>query len=393
MKNDVYIAYAKRSPIGNLLGSLSSLSAVNLGAAVIKDIISSTKIYPEAVTEVIIGQVLTAGLGQNTARQTAIAANIPISTPAYLVNQVCGSGLQAVYLGARSIASNEHDLVIAGGQESMSNAMHCAYLRRGNKIGSFNLLDSMSYDGLTDVFSGQAMGITAENVANKYNITRQRQDQFAYNSQHKAANSQKLGKFKDEITPIEIQNKKQSIIVSDDEFIRPDTNIESLAKLKPAFLENGSVTAGNSSGINDGAAFLVLASEIGLIDNDLTPMARIVSFAHAGVEPSLMGTGPIPASILALRKAGWKINDLDIIECNEAFAAQSICVTNELGLDPDKVNVNGGAIALGHPIGASGARVLVTLLHEMKRAKLSKGLATLCIGGGMGIAMCVESFW
>jgi acetyl-CoA C-acetyltransferase len=390
MIKDVYLAFAKRSPIGNLMGSLSSLSSIDLGSLVIKNIIENTKLDAHNINEVIVGQVLTAGMGQNPARQSAIAANIPVSTPAYLINQVCGSGLQAVISGAKSIALGECDIVIAGGQESMSNAMHCAYLRRGNKFGSISLVDSMAYDGLTDVFSNVAMGITAENIAKKYNITRQEQDIFAYQSQQKAAQAQNAGKFKDEIVPIQIQNKKQELIISDDEFIKPQTTVESLEKLKPAFIENGSVTAGNSSGINDGAAFVLLASQKGLVQNNLTPIARVVSFAHYGVDPSLMGTGPIPASNIALQKAGWNINDLDIAECNEAFAAQGICVINELGLDPAKVNVNGGAVALGHPIGASGARVLVTILHEMSRRKLKKGLVTLCIGGGMGIAMCVE---
>jgi acetyl-CoA C-acetyltransferase len=390
MTHEVYIAAAKRSPIGNLLGFLSSLSAVSLGSSIIKEIITGTQVDPGLIDEVIIGQVLTAALGQNPARQVSIAAGLPIKTPAYLVGQVCGSGLKSVILGSMSIACGYSQLVISGGQESMSNATHCIYARKGQKMGNLSLLDTMMLDGLTDAFSNQAMGITAENIASKYQISRQQQDDFAYHSQQKASKAMKLAKFEDEIVPIKISNKAQEIIIKNDEFIKPETTPQTLARLRPAFIENGSVTAGNSSGINDGAAFVMLASEKALKVNNLTPLARIVSFAECGVEPNLMGTGPIPASKQAMSKAGWRAEDFDLIECNEAFAAQSICVIKELGLDVDKVNVNGGAIALGHPIGASGGRILVTLIHEMQKRLARRALATLCIGGGMGIAMCIE---
>lgn len=390
---EVYILGAKRSAIGNLLGSLSSLSAVELGSLVAGDLVSNFA-YP--IDEVIVGQVLTSGLGQNPARQIAIKAlkdskRHPFEIPAYTINKVCGSGLKSVALGVTSILHGDGQVILAGGVESMSNAPHAAMLRKGTKMGNVNFVDTMSYDGLTDVFSGKAMGITAENIAAKYKITREQQDKFAYESQAKAAKAAKDGKFKDEITPIDLTVKKQIVTVDQDEFIRPDTTIESLAKLRSAFIENGTVTAGNSSGINDGAAFVLLASGDFVKSNNLAPLARVVSFAAAGVDPDIMGTGPIPASRLALKKAGWSVNDLDLIESNEAFAAQSLCVLQELGLDPAKVNVNGGAIALGHPIGASGTRVLVTLIHELKRSGKKKGMATLCIGGGMGIAICIEA--
>jgi len=390
---EVYILGAKRSAIGNLLGSLSSLSAVELGSLVASDLVSQ---FPYPIDEVIIGQVLTSSLGQNPARQITIKAlkdskRHPFEIPAYTINKVCGSGLKSVALGATSIMHGDGQLILAGGVESMSNAPHTAMLRKGTKMGNVNFVDTMSYDGLTDVFSGKAMGITAENIANKFNITREQQDKFAYESQVKAAAAAKNGKFKDEITPINLTVKKQTVIVDQDEFIRPDTTLESLAKLRPAFIENGTVTAGNSSGINDGAAFVLLGSDDFVKSNNLKPLARVVSFASAGVDPDIMGTGPIPATRLALKKAGWSVNDLDVIEANEAFAAQGLCVLQELGLDPAKVNVNGGAIALGHPIGASGTRVLVTLIHELKRQGKKRGLATLCIGGGMGIAMCIEA--
>ena len=387
---DVYISAAKRSPVGNLLGSLSAISVVNLGASVIKQMLAQENLDPAVIQKAIIGQVLTAGLGQNPARQTAIAAGLSISAPSYLVNQVCGSGLQSVMIAANAIASKAKDLVLAGGQESMSNAFHCAYLRPGVKAGDMNLIDTMMYDGLMDAFSKKAMGVTAENIATKYNISRDAQDQFAYDSQQKASNAQKTGRFDAQIVPIELQNKRQSITVRQDEFIKPDTKLEVLSLLKPAFMVNGTVTAGNSSGINDGAAFVLLSSEQALKQHNLRPMARIVSFADCGVEPELMGTGPIPASQMALAKAGWRVDDLDLIECNEAFAAQSICVIQQLGLDPAKVNCSGGAIAIGHPIGASGARCLVTLLHQMRARCAKRGLVTLCVGGGIGVAMCVE---
>ncbi|WP_106875032.1 acetyl-CoA C-acetyltransferase [Candidatus Phycorickettsia trachydisci] len=390
---EVYILGAKRSAIGNLLGSLSSLSAVELGSLVASDLVSQ---FPYPIDEVIIGQVLTSSLGQNPARQITIKAlkdskRHPFEIPAYTINKVCGSGLKSVALGATSILHGDGQLILAGGVESMSNAPHTAMLRKGTKMGNVNFVDTMSYDGLTDVFSGKAMGITAENIANKFNITREQQDRFAYESQVKAAAAAKNGRFKDEITPINLTVKKQTVIVDQDEFIRPDTTLESLAKLRPAFIENGTVTAGNSSGINDGAAFVLLGSDDFVKSNNLKPLVRVVSFASAGVDPDIMGTGPIPATRLALKKAGWSVNDLDVIESNEAFAAQSLCVLQELGLDPAKVNINGGAIALGHPIGASGTRVLVTLIHELKRQGKKRGLATLCIGGGMGIAMCIEA--
>ncbi len=390
MLHEVYIAAAKRSPIGNLLGSLSSLSASSLGSSVIKELIASLSLDTNLIDEVIIGQVLTAGLGQNPARQTSLAAGLPIKTPAYLVSQVCGSGLKSLILGFMSISCGYSQMVLAGGQESMSNAPHCAYMRKGCKIGDLNLKDTMMLDGLTDAFSNKAMGITAENIAAKYQISRLHQDEFAYHSQQKASKALETGRFKDEIAPIKLSSKNQEIIVSSDEFIRPETTLQTLAKLRPAFTQNGSVTAGNSSGINDGAAFVLLASEKALKASNLTPLAKIVSFAEYGVEPDIMGTGPLPASRIALAKAGWRVQDLDLIECNEAFAAPSICVIKELDLDASKVNVNGGAIALGHPIGASGGRIVVTLIHEMQKSLAGKALATLCVGGGMGIAMCIE---
>lgn len=388
---NVYIVAAKRTIIGNLLGSLSPLSSVELGAKVVAKLIHDTKIEPSKVDELIAGQVLTAGQGQNPARQTAISAGLPIEVPAYTLNQVCGSGLQSVCIGAMSIASGNSQLVIAGGQESMSNAYHCAYIRKGAKMGNVNFIDTMVYDGLTDVFSQQAMGITAENIAQKYQISRSQQDEFSYLSQQKALAAQNSGKFSQEIIPIELASKKEKVLLTKDEFIRADTSLEGLAKLKPVFLDGGSVTAGNSSGINDGAAFVMLASQSAITKYNLSPLARVVAFAHHGVEPGLMGSGPIFSTKRVLDKAGWKISDLDLIESNEAFAAQSLCVINQLGMDPSIVNVNGGAIALGHPIGASGARILVTLLHEMIKRQAKKTLATLCVGGGMGVSMCLAA--
>ena len=337
-----------------------------------------------------MGQILTAGQGQNPARQASIAAAIPVETPAWGVNQLCGSGFRAVALGYQAILNGDSDIVVAGGQESMSMAPHCQHLRNGIKMGSFEMIDTMIKDGLWDAFNGYHMGTTAENVAKQWQITRQQQDEFAVASQNKAEAAQKAGKFKDEIVPVIISGRKGDVTVADDEYIKAGTNIEILAKLRPAFKKDGTVTAGNASGLNDGAAALILMSAENAAKRGLKPLARIASWATAGVDPAIMGSGPIPASRKALEKAGWKVSDLDLVESNEAFAAQSLCVVRELGLDPEKVNVNGGAIAIGHPIGASGARILTTLVHEMQKRDAKKGLATLCIGGGMGIAMCVE---
>lgn len=387
---EVYIANARRSAIGSFLGSLSSLTAPQLGAAVIADIIHNTAIDPRDIDEVIMGQVLTGGSGQNPARQALIAAGIPQEVPAMTINKVCGSGLNAVKLAAQAIKAGDAEMIIAGGQENMSLGMHGACLRSGSKFGDIELVDLMMYDGLTDVFSGKMMGITAENIANRFKISRQEQDEFALNSQLKATKAQKEGLFDSEIVPIEVQKRKETVSVDQDEGIRSDSNIETLSKLRPAFDPEGSVTAGNSSTINDGAAALLVVSENALKKHKLTPLVRIVSYGQAGVDPDIMGTGPVPASQSALKKAGWTHDDLDLIEANEAFAVQALYVNKNMGWDIDKVNVNGGAIALGHPIGASGARVLVSLIHQMRRANGKKGLATLCIGGGMGIAMCVE---
>jgi acetyl-CoA C-acetyltransferase len=390
MNKGVYIVAAKRTAIGTFLGGLSTLSAVNLGVETIKALVASVNIPLEQISEVILGQVLVGGLGQNPARQALINAGLPKETPAYGVSHVCGSGLKAVALGMQAILSGDSQIVIAGGQESMSTAMHATFMRSGVKMGNASLVDMMQYDGLTDAFSNIAMGITAENIAKKYNITRAMQDEFALSSQQKAASAQAAGKFNDEIVSIKITTRKGEIIIDKDEFIRPETTLETLSKLRPAFDKEGTVTAGNASGINDGAAAVMLVSEEVLKTYNLTPLAKVVSYAQAGVDPSLMGTGPISAVKKALEKAGWNIQDLDLMEANEAFAAQAICVNQELGWDTSKVNVNGGAIAIGHPIGASGARVLVTLLHEIQKRKAKKAVATLCIGGGMGIAMCVE---
>ena len=342
------------------------------------------------VSEVILGQVLTAGQGQNPARQAAIAAGIPVDSPAWLVNQVCGSALRAVALGMQQIQTGSASIVVAGGQESMSQSQHAAHLRDGTKMGALELVDTMIKDGLWEAFNGYHMGKTAENVARQWQITREEQDNFAVASQNKAEAAKKAGKFKDEIAPVTIKGKKGDTVVSDDEYIREGATYDSVAKLRPAFDKAGSVTAGNASGLNDGAAAVVLMTLEEAKKRGIEPLARIVSWAHAGVDPSIMGTGPIPASKKALEKAGWTVKDLDLIEANEAFAAQACAVNKGLGWDTAKVNVNGGAIAIGHPIGASGARVLTTLLFEMKRRNAKKGLATLCIGGGMGIALCVE---
>jgi len=387
---EIVIVAAARTPVGSFNGSLASLPAHELGQIVIKAAMERAKLKPEDVSEVILGQVLTAAQGQNPARQASIGAGLPIETPAWGLNQVCGSGLRAVVNGAQQIALGSADIVIAGGQESMSQSVHATHLRNGVKMGNAELIDTMIKDGLWDAFNGYHMGNTAENVANKWQITRDEQDAFAVASQNKAEAAKKAGKFTDEIVPVTIKTRKGDIVVSEDEYIRDGATLESLAKLRPAFDKEGSVTAGNASGINDGAAVVVLMTAAEAKKRGLKPLARIASWAQAGVDPSVMGSGPIPASRKALENAGWKPQDLDLIEANEAFAAQACAVNKDLGWDTGKVNVNGGAIAIGHPIGASGARVLVTLLHEMQKADAKKGLTTLCIGGGMGIAMCVE---
>lgn len=372
------------------MGGLSTLPAHKLSEVVIRDLLEKTSIPAEEISEVILGQVLTAAQGQNPARQASIAAGLPVTVPAWGINQVCGSGLRAVALGCQAIQNGDSSIVIAGGQENMSISVHAAPLRNGVRMGDGKLIDTMVYDGLTDIFNNYHMGITAENVAKKYNISRQEQDEFAAKSQNKAEAAQKEGKFKDEIVPVKIPGKKGDTIIDTDEHPRHGTTVESLSGLRPAFAKDGTVTAGNASGINDGAAAVILMDEKQAEKRGLKPLARIASWAHAGVDPAIMGTGPIPATQKALAKAGWKHTDLDLIEANEAFAAQAIAVNKEIGWDTAKVNVNGGAIALGHPIGASGARVLVTLIHEMKRQNAKKGLATLCIGGGMGVALCIE---
>ena len=390
MKDDIVIVSAARTPVGAFNGAFASLPAHELGKSAIKAALERAGVEGGRVSEVILGQILTAGQGQNPARQASIAAAIPVETPAWGVNQLCGSGLRAVALGYQAILNGDSEIVVAGGQESMSMAPHCQHLRAGVKMGSFEMIDTMIKDGLWDAFNGYHMGNTAENVAKQWQITRQQQDEFAVASQNKTEAAQKAGKFKDEITPIIIKSRKGDVVVDTDEYPKSGVTVESIAKLRPAFDKEGSVTAANASGINDGAAALVLmkASEAAKLGK--TPLARIVSWAQAGVDPSIMGTGPIPASRAALKKAGWKKEDLDLVEANEAFAAQACAVNKDLGWDTSKVNVNGGAIAIGHPIGASGARVLVTLLFEMQKRNAKKGLATLCIGGGMGIAMCVE---
>ncbi len=388
--SDIVIVSAARTPVGSFGGALSALAAHELGAIAIKAALERAHVAADEVDEVILGQILTAGTGQNPARQAAMAAGIPKEKTAWGLNQLCGSGLRAVALGLQQIANGDATIIVAGGQESMSQSQHTAFLRNGTKMGDMKFLDTMLRDGLLDAFHGYHMGNTAENVAAKWQITREEQDQFATASQNKAEAAQKAGKFKDEIVPVTITTKKGETVVSDDEYIRHGTTFDALSKLRPAFNKEGSVTAGNASGINDGAAAVVLMTAAEAARRGLTPLAYIKSWATAGVDPAIMGSGPIPASRKALEKAGWTINDLDLIEANEAFAAQAIAVNKDLGWDTSKVNVNGGAIAIGHPIGASGARVLVTLLHEMGRRNAHKGLATLCIGGGMGIALCVE---
>jgi acetyl-CoA C-acetyltransferase len=387
---DIVIAAAARTPVGAFNGALASLPAHVLGQIAILEALKRAKVGASEVSEVILGQILTAGAGQNPARQAAIGAGIPVEKTAYNINQLCGSGLRAVALGYQAIKTGDSSIVVAGGQESMSQAPHCMHLRNGTKMGPAEFVDTMIKDGLWDAFNGYHMGNTAENVAKKWQITRAVQDAFAAASQQKAEAAQKSGRFKDEIAPVTIKTRKGDQIVDTDEYPRHGTTVESLGKLRPAFEKDGTVTAGNASGINDGAAALVLMTAEEAKRRGITPLARIVAWATAGVDPSIMGTGPIPASRAALAKAGWKASDLDLVEANEAFAAQACAVNKELGFDAGKVNVNGGAIAIGHPIGASGARVLVTLLYEMQKRDAKRGLATLCIGGGMGIAMCVE---
>src|SRR5512145_1733378 len=390
MKDDIVISSAARTPVGAFNGALASLPAHDLGKIVIKAALERARVEPGDVSEVILGQILSAGAGQNPARQASIGAGIPVDAPAWGVNQLCGSGLRAVALGAQQIRLGDSHIVVAGGQESMSQAPHVAHLRDGTKMGDMKFIDSMIKDGLWDAFNGYHMGTTAENVARQWQITREEQDRFAVASQNKAEAAKKAGKFKDEIVPVTIKTRKGDVVVGDDEYIREGVTYDSVAKLRPAFDKDGTVTAANASGINDGAAAVVLMTLEEANRRGIAPLARIVSWAHAGVDPSIMGTGPIPASKKALEKAGWSVKDLDLIEANEAFAAQACAVNKGLGWDTERVNVNGGAIAIGHPIGASGARVLNTLLFEMKRRDAKKGLATLCIGGGMGVAMCVE---
>ena len=386
----IVIASAARTPVGAFIGSFATVPAHRLGATAIRGALERAGVDPAEVDEVIMGQILTAGQGQNPARQAAVHAGIPVEKTAFGINQLCGSGLRAVALGMQSIRCGDATVVIAGGQESMTQAPHTMHLRNPTRMGNAELQDTMLRDGLIEAFHGYHMGNTAENIAQRWQITREEQDQFAYDSQMKAVAAQKDGRFADEIVPVTIKTRRGDIVVDTDEHPRPETTLDGLAKLRPAFNKEGTVTAGNASGINDGAGAVVLMTADEAAHRGLTPLARIVSWATAGVEPAVMGTGPIPASRKALEKAGWTAGDLEVIEANEAFAAQAISVNRELGWDPAKVNVNGGAIALGHPIGASGARVLNTLLFEMARRDAKRGLATLCIGGGMGIAMCVE---
>jgi acetyl-CoA C-acetyltransferase len=390
MQDDIVIVGAARTPVGAFNGAFANLPAHELGKVAIAAALERAGIEGKQVSEVILGQILTAGQGQNPARQASIAAGIPVESPAWGVNQLCGSGLRAVALGYQAILNGDSDIVVAGGQESMSMAPHCAHLRSGVKMGDFQMVDTMIKDGLWDAFNGYHMGTTAENVAKQWQITRQQQDEFAVGSQNKAEAAMKAGKFKDEIAPVTVKSRKGDIVVDTDEYPKAGVTLDSIAKLRPAFDKEGSVTAANASGINDGAAAVVLMKASQAKKEGRPILARIASWAHAGVDPSIMGTGPIPASRAALKKAGWTVQDLDLIEANEAFAAQACAVNKELGLDTSKVNVNGGAIAIGHPIGASGARVLTTLLYEMQKRNAKKGLATLCIGGGMGIAMCLE---
>jgi acetyl-CoA C-acetyltransferase len=387
---EIVIVGAARTPVGSFNGSLSSMPAHKLGEVAIRAALERAGVEAADVDEVIMGQVLTAAQGQNPARQAAIGAGVPVEATAWGVNQVCGSGLRAIAVGAQQIAAGDAEIVVAGGQESMSQSVHAAHLRNGTKMGNLELVDTMIKDGLWDAFNGYHMGTTAENVARQWQITREEQDKFATASQNKAEVAKKAGKFKDEIVPVTIKTRKGDTVVSEDEYIREGAKVEDAAKLRPAFDKEGTVTAANASGINDGAAAVVLMTAKEAKKRKLKPIARIASWATAGVDPKVMGSGPIPASRKALEKAGWSASDLDLVEANEAFAAQACAVNKDLGWDTSKVNVNGGAIAIGHPIGASGARVLITLLHEMQKRDAKKGLATLCIGGGMGIAMCVE---
>lgn len=388
--DDIVIVSAARTPVGSFSGAFATVPAHQLGAVAIRAALERATLSPDDIDEVILGQVLTAAQGQNPARQAAILAGIPEGRTAFGLNQVCGSGLRAVALAAQQVMTGQSDIVVAGGQESMTLSTHAAYLRAGTKMGDLGLIDTMIRDGLWDAFNGYHMGVTAENVAREFQITREQQDAFAALSQNKASAAQKAGRFKDEIAPVTVKGRKGEVVVSDDEYIRHDASVETMAKLRPAFNKEGTVTAGNASGLNDGAAALVVMSAREAAKRGLAPLARIASFATAGVDPKVMGTGPIPSSRKALDRAGWKAADLDLIEANEAFAAQACAVNKEMGWDTARVNVNGGAIAIGHPIGASGARVLTTLLFEMQKRDAHKGLATLCIGGGMGVAMCVE---
>ena len=387
---NVAIASAARTAVGSFLGSFANTPAHELGAAAIKEALSRAGIEPQDVSETILGQVLTAGQGQNPARQAHIAAGLPIESAAWGINQVCGSGLRAVALGAQHVMLGDAGIVVAGGQESMSLSPHCSHLRSGQKMGDVKFVDTMIRDGLWDAFNGYHMGTTAENVARQWQLTRDEQDSFAVASQNKAEAAQKGGRFDGEIVPFTINSRKGDIIVDKDEYIRHAATMDGMQKLRPAFDKEGTVTAANASGLNDGAAVTVLMTMEEAEKRNIKPMARIASFATAGVDPKIMGTGPIPASQKALEKAGWKVEDLDLVEANEAFAAQACAVNKDMGWDPEIVNVNGGAIAIGHPIGASGCRILNTLLYEMERRDAKKGLATLCIGGGMGVAMCVE---
>lgn len=390
MATDIVVVSAARTAVGSFNGAFANTPAHELGAVAIKAALERAKVEAGDVDEVIFGQILTAGQGQNPARQAAMKAGIPQEKTAWQLNQLCGSGLRAVALGMQQIANGDATVIVAGGQESMSMSQHASYMRGGTKMGDVKFVDTMLKDGLFDAFHGYHMGTTAENVATKWQISRDDQDRFALGSQNKAEAAQKAGRFKDEIVPFTVSTRKGDIIVDADEYIRPGTTLEALTKLKPAFSKEGTVTAGNASGINDGAAAVVLMTAAEASRRGLTPLARIASWATAGVDPAVMGSGPIPASRKALEKAGWKVQDLDLVEANEAFAAQALAVNKDMGWDPAMVNVNGGAIAIGHPIGASGARVFTTLLYEMQRRGSKKGLATLCIGGGMGIALCVE---
>lgn len=390
MTKDIVIVSAVRTAVGSFNGALSSLPAHALAAECIKAALQRSKVTPEEVSEVVMGQILGTGMGQGPARQAAMAAGIPMEKTAYSLNQLCGSGLRAVANGYAALRSGDADIIVAGGMESMSQSPHAIHMRNGTKMGNAELVDTMIKDGLWDAFNGYHMGMTAENVAKKFGFTREMQDEFAVGSQNKAEAAIKAGKFKDEIIPVIIKDRKVDITVEQDEFPRFGATLDAMAKLKPAFQKDGTVTAGNASGINDGAAALVLMTATEAARRSLTPLARIASWATCGVDPAIMGTGPIPSSKKALEKAGWKVSDLDLIEANEAFAAQAMAVNKEMGWDTSKVNVNGGAIAIGHPIGASGARILVTLLHEMQKRNARKALATLCIGGGMGIALTVE---